>query len=65
MKRLYRSRKERISYGVLGGIAEYFRLEPSFVRLFFVIGLFYSAGTLILLYIICMYMIPDEWEINP
>lgn len=65
MNRLYRSRKERMSYGVLGGIAEYFRLDPAVVRLLFVIGLFFSAGTLILLYIACIFIIPDEWEIKP
>lgn len=54
-----------MSYGVLGGIAEYFRLDPAVVRLLFVIGLFFSAGTLILLYIACIFIIPDEWEIKP
>ncbi|NSW76672.1 MAG: PspC domain-containing protein, partial [Candidatus Atribacteria bacterium] len=33
MKRLYRSRKERILGGVCGGIAEYLETDPAIVRL--------------------------------
>lgn len=33
MKKLYRSRRERMICGVCGGIAEYFDLDPSLVRL--------------------------------
>ena len=32
MKKLYRSRRERMICGVCGGIAEYFDLDPSLVR---------------------------------
>ncbi|MGM8366072.1 PspC domain-containing protein [Virgibacillus sp. W0181] len=63
MKRLYRSRSERIAYGVLGGIAAYFRIDPAIVRLLFVAGLFLSSGSLIFLYIVGIFIIPDEWGI--
>ena len=33
MKRIYRSRQDRMVCGVCGGIAEYFDLDPSLVRL--------------------------------
>ena len=32
-KRLYRSRKNRMICGVCGGVAEYFSIDPSLVRL--------------------------------
>ena len=32
-KRLYRSRKERMLFGVCGGVAEYFDVDPTLVRL--------------------------------
>lgn len=64
MKRLYRSNKERMFAGVLGGIAEYFRLDPTLVRLGFVAGMFISAGTLFFFYIIAIFIIPSEWEVR-
>jgi len=63
-RRLLRSNHERMLAGVLGGIAEYFGLEPSLVRLGFVIGMFFSAGSLFLFYIIAIFIIPSEWEVH-
>ncbi len=63
MKRLYRS-NERMLAGILSGIAEYFKLDPTLVRLGFVIGMFFSAGTLAALYIIAIFIIPNEWEVR-
>ncbi|HLR75436.1 MAG TPA: PspC domain-containing protein [Virgibacillus sp.] len=64
MKRLYRSNKERMLAGILGGIAEYFRLDPTLLRLGFVAGMFISAGTLFFFYIIAIFIIPNEWEVR-
>ena len=36
-KRLYRSRDERMISGVCGGIAKYFNVDPTLIRLLFVI----------------------------
>lgn len=63
MKRLYRS-SDRMLAGVLGGLAEYFKLDPSLVRLGFIVGLFFSAGTLAGIYIIAIFIIPNEWEVR-
>ncbi|MGM8212574.1 PspC domain-containing protein [Virgibacillus sp. W0430] len=62
MRQLHRSRSDRLSYGVLGGLANYLRLDSSFLRIIFIAGLFFSAGTLIFLYIASIFIIPDEWE---
>ncbi len=58
-KRLYRSRRERKLAGVCGGIAEYFNLDPSLVRLGWLVIVF-AAGSGILAYIIAAIVIPDE-----
>ena len=63
MKRLYRS-SDRMLAGILGGLAEYFKLDPALVRLGFVIGLFFSAGTLAALYVIAIFIIQNEWEVR-
>ncbi len=58
-KRLVKSRNKKIS-GVAGGIAEYFSIDPTLVRIAFVIGLIASGGPpVILAYIILAVVIPD------
>lgn len=58
-KRLYRSRKERMICGVCGGIADYFNVDPTLVRLAFVLFLFCGGGGF-LAYIIAAIIVPDE-----
>lgn len=57
-KRLYRSRNDRMIGGVCGGLAEYFDIDPTIVRLGFV-ALFFIGGA-ILAYIIAWLVIPKE-----
>ena len=62
-KRLYRSRANRQLAGVLGGVAEYFGLDPSLVRIGFVVITFFTAcipGTL--LYITMAIIVPAATE---
>ena len=42
-KRLYRSRNDRLIAGVMGGWARYLGLDPSFLRLAFVILVLFAA----------------------
>lgn len=63
MKRLYRSTKDRMIAGVCGGIAEYFAIDPSLVRIGWVIFSCMGAGALA--YIICAVILPNENEIPP
>ena len=58
-KRLYRSKKDRMICGVCGGIANYFNIDPTLVRLAFVL-IAMGAGSGILAYIIAAIIIPDE-----
>lgn len=57
-KRLYRSRSQRMISGVCGGIAEYFNVDPTVIRLIAVL-LALGAGTGLLAYIICAIVIPE------
>ena len=57
-KKLYRSRKNRMICGVCGGIAEYFNIDPTLIRLALV--LFACTGTGILAYFIAAIIITDE-----
>jgi phage shock protein C len=58
MKKLKRSRKNRMLAGVCGGLGEHFNIDPTLVRIGFVLlGL--SSGFGIVLYIILAIIIPE------
>jgi phage shock protein C len=56
--RLYRSNQQRMLLGVCGGIAERFELDPTLVRLAFVLLLFTGPGLLV--YLIAAIVIPRK-----
>ena len=58
-KRLYRSREERMISGVCGGIAEYFEMDPTIIRLIFVL-LAMAGGPGLIAYIILAIIIPEK-----
>lgn len=58
-KRIYRSRRDRMVAGVCGGLAEYFEIDPSIVRVLWVIFTM-MGGSGLLAYIICAIIIPDS-----
>lgn len=60
-KRIFRSRKDKIIAGVCGGLAEYFNIDPTIVRLVWAL-LVLLAGTGILVYIVCAIVIPLKEE---
>ena len=58
-KKLYKSQDNRMICGVCGGIAEYFNIDATLVRLIAVfLGL--SGGSGVLFYIIAAIVIPSE-----
>ena len=61
MKRIIRSRKDRIVTGVCGGFAEYFGLDPSLIRLGWIFFTLFG-GSGILAYFLAMIVIPDEYS---
>ncbi len=58
-KRLYRSSRQQVLAGVCGGIAEFFDVDVTIVRLVWA-ALFFLAGTGLLLYIIAAIIIPKN-----
>lgn len=59
-KRLYRSSSDRMLSGVCGGLAAYFGVDPTLVRIAAVVLLFVSGGTAGLAYIVAMFIVPKE-----
>ena len=59
VKRLHRSRDERIIWGICGGMAKYFNTDPVLVRVLWVLFIF-LWGLGILAYIILRFVVPLE-----
>ena len=57
-KRLYRSNRNKMICGVCGGIAEYFNVDPTIIRLVLAILAFSWKGLLI--YFLAAIIIPME-----
>jgi phage shock protein C len=57
-KQLYRSRDNRMIAGIAGGLADYFNLDVSLVRLFWIMAIFFGGGG-ILAYLIAWVVIPE------
>ena len=62
-RKLYKSNEDRMLDGVCGGIAEYFDLDPTLVRIGWLIA-FFCAGTGLLAYFIAMAIMPAKTYIS-
>ncbi len=60
VKKLYRSRKDKMVAGICGGIGEIYSLDPTMVRLVYALITIFSAGTALLVYILGWIIIPEE-----
>ncbi|MFZ3057772.1 MAG: PspC domain-containing protein [Minisyncoccales bacterium] len=58
-KKLYRSKANRVIFGVCGGLGEYFEIDPLVVRILFIL-LTFTGGSGIVIYLILAIMIPDS-----
>ena len=59
-KRLYRSNKDRMLAGICGGLAEYFNIDTTIVRLIAVVGFFVTASAFFWAYLIMWLVIPES-----
>ncbi len=60
IKRLYRSTNDIMLAGVCSGLAEYSSLDPTVVRLLFVLAFFFTGPGILLAYLILMIVVPSE-----
>jgi len=58
-KKLYRSDKDKVIFGVCGGLGEYFAIDPLIVRLIF-IALSFGGGAGLFIYLIFALLVPLE-----
>ena len=59
--KLYRSSKNKVIGGVCGGLGEFFNIDPTIIRILFILFVFIGGGT-ILLYLISLIIVPLDPE---
>jgi len=63
-KKLYRDEGRKLIGGVCAGIAHYFKIDPLWIRLLFVIIFFAGYGTPLIVYIIMWIVVPGNFELK-
>ena len=61
-KRLYRNVNDKMLCGVCAGVAEYFDIDPTIVRVIWGVGCF-AWGAALIAYIVCAIVFPDKSEV--
>ena len=60
MKKLYRSKKDRKIAGICGGLGEYFKIDPTLVRVIFAFLLLPGGLPGLVPYLILWLVFPEE-----
>lgn len=60
MKRLYRSKKNKMVGGVCAGLGEHLDVDPSIIRLVWVIVTLLSFGFGIIVYLVAWIIVPEQ-----
>ncbi len=59
-RKLYRSRTNRIIFGVCAGLGEFFGIDANIVRLVFLLGALLGFGSFIIVYLVLFFVVPEE-----
>lgn len=61
MKKLYRSKTNKVFAGIIGGMGEYFDIDPVILRLIWIV-LLIATGVIpgILVYIVAIFIVPEH-----
>jgi phage shock protein C len=59
-KKLYRSRNNRMIFGVCAGLGDFFGIDPTVVRLIFIAGALLGFGSFIFIYLALFIVVPEE-----
>lgn len=63
-KKLYKVDDNKKLCGVCGGIGEYLNIDPTVIRLLWVV-FFFLGGSGLLAYIVCALIMPNKSQIDP
>lgn len=60
MKKLAKSKNNAVIFGVLGGIGEYFNIDPVLLRVVVVVATFVGVGSTVPIYLLLALVMPDD-----
>lgn len=61
MKKLYKSNENKVFFGIIGGIGEYFNIDPVLLRLIWVIVVIFTGFVPgIVVYLIACFIVPNK-----
>lgn len=60
IKTLTRSRSNRMIAGVCAGLGDYLNIDPTIIRLLFVLGFFTFNGAMLIVYLIMAIVTPEQ-----
>ncbi|MBI5825344.1 MAG: PspC domain-containing protein [Chloroflexi bacterium] len=60
VKTLTRSKSNRMVAGVCAGLGDYLNIDPTVIRLLFVLGFFTFNGAMLLVYLIMAIVTPEQ-----
>ncbi len=60
VKNLTRSKSNRMIAGVCAGLGDYLNIDPTVIRLLFVLGFFTFNGAMLLVYLIMAIVTPEQ-----
>ena len=61
MKRLYKSKENKVFFGVIGGIGEYLNIDPVVLRVIWVVAVVFTGFVPgIIVYLIATVIVPDK-----
>ena len=55
---------EKMFFGVCGGVAKYFGVDATLIRMLWAIFTIFGIGTPIIIYIIMMFIMPKESQVQ-
>jgi phage shock protein PspC (stress-responsive transcriptional regulator) len=64
-KQLTRSTSNRMIAGVCAGLGEYFGIDPTIVRLLFLLAFFTGFGGIAIVYLIMALVVPEQSHVQP
>ncbi|WP_080834359.1 PspC domain-containing protein [Cohnella massiliensis] len=60
MRKLYRSTRDRKIFGICGGLSDFLGVDATLLRILLVVVTVFSAGSLVFVYLIAGFIIPQE-----
>lgn len=62
-KRLYKDPENEMFAGVCAGLADYFDMDVSLVRILFAVVTIFLSGAPVILYLVFMFVLPDKKDV--